>query len=341
MRVKVNNKPNNGVIITRTPMRITLGGGGTDVIWYSKLRGGAWISAAINKYIYIFLNKTDDPNTLKIFDGNKYYIIDDIKKIENPVVKECLKTANTKKGFQITAISEVSQRSGLGGSGSFEVGLLNALYNFQHKDINKHKLAEQAADIEIVKLNKSIGPQDQYIAALGGINYFEIDRKGKVTYQKLKLSQKTIQALQTNILYFSTGIQRDADSVLKDAKKSAERLDHSEVIKALDKIKSIGQDVKKNLEKGQVDAFGKSLHEHWLVKKSLSQKISNNQIDIWYEKGMKNGALGGKIMGAGGGGWFMFYVNKNHKKFKEKMRKTGLIPQEVDFDWEGSKILIN
>ncbi len=339
MRVKVNNKSNNDVIITQTPMRITLGGGGTDVIWYSKLRGGAWISAAINKYIYIFLNKTDDPSVLKIFDGNTYYVVDDINKIDNPIAKECLKTAMVKKGVQITTISEVSSRSGLGGSGSFEVGLLNALYNLQHKNVSKLKLAQQATDIEIVKLKKSVGPQDQYIAALGGINYFKIDKQGDVTSQKLKLSKKTIQALQKNILYFSTGIQRDANSVLKDVKKKAESLNTSKIIEALDKIKETGQDVKKNLEKGQVDAFGESLHKHWLIKKSLSQKISNNQIDIWYEQGMRNGALGGKIMGAGGGGWFMFYINKNHRSFRSKMKKAGLIPQEASFDWEGTKVI--
>lgn len=338
MRVKVNNKSNNGAIITRTPMRITLGGGGTDVIWYSKLRGGAWISAAINKYIYIYLNKTGDPNRLKIFDGNAYYVVEDINEINNPAVRECLKTAKAKKGIQITTISEISPSSGLGGSGSFEVGLLNALYNFQHKNVSRFKLAKQAANIEIVKLKKSVGPQDQYIAALGGINYFEIDKGGKVTYQKLKLSNRTLEGLQQNLLYFSTGITRDADGVLKDTMKKSENR-ASKVIEALDKIKQIGQDVKKNLEKGQVDTFGHLLHKHWLIKKSLSKKISNDQIDMWYGQGMKNGALGGKIMGAGGGGWFMFYVNKNQDTFKRKMQKLGLIPQELNFDWEGTKII--
>lgn len=334
MKLNVNN-----TIISQTPMRITLGGGGTDVLWYSKLNGGAWISAAINKYVYIIVTKTDDPNQLKIFDGNNYFTCN-IEKIDNLILKECLKITNIKQGVQLAIVSEVSSRSGLGGSGSFEVGLLNALYNFQHKDINKHKLAEQAADIEIVRLKKSVGPQDQYIAALGGINYFEIDKNGKVLYQKLKLSNRTLQSLRQNLMYFSTGIKRDADNILKIAKKkSADK--NLNVIKALDEIKQIGQDVKRNLEKGQIDAFGHSLHKHWLIKKSLSEKVSNTQIDDWYNAGMKNGALGGKIMGAGGGGWFMFYVNKNHKKFKEKMRKTGLIPQEIDFDWEGSKILIN
>lgn len=338
MRVKVNNKSNNGVIITRTPMRITLGGGGTDVIWYSKLRGGAWISAAINKYVYIFVNKTNDLNGLKIFDGDAYFVVEDINEIANPVMRECLKIAKAKNGIQIITISQVSSRSGLGGSGSFEVGLINALYNFQHKNVSKFELAKQATNIEIIRLKKSVGPQDQYIAALGGINYFEIDKKGKVTYQELKLSKKTLEGLQQNLLYFSTGIKRDADGVLKDAKNKSESKD-SKVIEALDKIKQIGQDVKKNLEKGQIDAFGQSLHRHWLIKKSLSEKVSNTQIDDWYNLGIENGALGGKIMGAGGGGWFVFYVNKNHDRFKKEMHKLGLIPQDINFDWKGTTVL--
>ena len=335
MRLKVNN------IITQTPMRITLGGGGTDVYWYSKLRKGAWISAAINKYVYIFLNQTDDPNIIKVFDGSQYYIVNDLKQIENPIVQECLEKTDVKRGVQITTISEVSGRSGLGGSGSFEVGLLNVLYTFKSKKVTQLELGEQAAYIEIEKLKKPVGPQDQYITAIGGINYFEIDKKGKVSVEVLKLSKKTIQDLERNIVYFSTGINRDAESVLNDQKKKSESSSDvsSKVLDALDKIKDIGQDVKQYLLKGQVDKFGASLHKHWLIKKSLSDKVSNSQIDDWYNHGIKNGALGGKIMGAGGGGWFMFYVNKNHDNFKKKMAKLGLIPQEVNFDWEGTKIL--
>lgn len=329
------------IYITQTPMRITLAGGGTDVSWYSKLKGGAWISGAINKYVYIFINPTDDPNIIKIFDGSNYYIINNLDQIENPIVKECLKIAQIKKGLQITTISEVSGRSGLGGSGSFEVGLLNALHSFQNKKITQLELAKYAADLEIVKLKKPVGPQDQYISAIGGINYFETDKKGKVTVEPLKLSKKTLQTLERNLVYFSTGIQRDADAVLADQKKKSESSPDvsSKVIEALDKIKEIGQQAKEFLQKGEIDKFGATFHKHWLLKKSLSDKVSGTQIDDWYNHGMKKGALGGKIMGAGGGGWFVFYINKNHDKFKEEMQSLGLISQEVKFDWEGTKDL--
>lgn len=322
-------------------MRITLAGGGTDVLWYSKLKRGAWISGAINKYVYTFLNPTDDPNILKIFDGSKYYLVNDLDQIENPIVKLCLEKTSVKKGIQVTAISEVSGRSGLGGSGSFEVGLLNALYSFKGVKVKQIELGKQAAAIEIVDLKKPVGPQDQYIAALGGINYFEINKKGRVTVIPLKLSKKTIQSLEKNLIYFSTGIKRDAESVLADQKKKSESSPDvsSKVIEALDKIKEIGQQAKGYLLKGEVDKFGATFHDHWLIKKSLSDKISNSQIDEWYDQGIENGALGGKIMGAGGGGWFVFYLNKNHNQFREKMEKLGLIPQVVKFDWEGTKEL--
>ncbi len=331
----------NNIIITKTPMRITLGGGGTDVLWYSKLNGGAWISAAINKYVYVFINPIDDSHIIKIFDGNNFYVVKQINQIENKILRECLSKAKIKNGFQITVISDVSGRSGLGGSGSFEVGLLNCLYTISNKRVSKIQLAKEATTIEVEKLKMSVGPQDQYIAAIGGINYFEMDKKGHITIQPLKLSAKTIQTLKKNLLYFSTGINRDADSVLRDQKKKSEGKKEisSKIIESLDRIKEIGLEAKEYLLKGKIDDFGYTLHKHWLVKKSLSEKVSNDQIDIWYEQGIKNGALGGKIMGAGGGGWFMFYVNKNHEKFRMEMQRTGLIPQVVNFDFEGTKVV--
>lgn len=341
MKAFVNNQREKAIVITQTPMRITLGGGGTDVRWYSKLNGGAWISAAITKYVFVFINPTDDPNILKIFDGNKYLVTDNLNRLENPIIRLCLQKTGIKKGIQITTISEVSGRSGLGGSGAFEVGLLNALYAFSNKKITPLKLGAFAADIEIDKLKKPVGPQDQYIAALGGINYFEIDIKGHVSVEPLKLSGKTVRDLEGNLLYFSTGIARDTESVLGDQRKKSESStdSSSKVIDALDRIKKLGIKVKEFLLQGQVDKFGESLHTHWLIKKSLSDKVSNPKIDKWYNMALETGALGGKIMGAGGGGWFVFYVNKNKDKFIDKMSKLGLIPQQVNFDWEGTKLL--
>ncbi len=312
-------------VVTKTPMRITLGGGGTDIYWYSKLKGGAWIAAAIDKYVYVTVANSQQMHSLNI---------------DNPIIRECLKMTQIDKGLEISTKSDVPAKSGLGGSGAFEVGLLNALYNFKGKKVSKLKLANEATIIEVEKLKMPAGPQDQYIAAIGGINYFEIDTNGKITVEPLNLSHIAINKLQENLLFFQTGIYHDTAEILDEQKLKA-KVDNDQIIKSLDQIKELGQLIKNYLLTDKIDDFGKSLHSHWLIKKSLSSKVSNSQIDNWYKSGIKNGALGGKIMGAGGGGWFVFYVNKNHDKFKVKMQKLGLIFQNVNFDWQGTRVVLN
>lgn len=300
---------------TQTPMRMTLAGGGTDVLWYSKLRGGAWISTALNLYV-------------KVEVSGKGKGIP-----TNPIIEECLKKTCTKTPIAITVTSDVSAGSGLGGSGAFEVGLLNALYTFKGKHVTQLQLAREAADIEIVQLKKPVGPQDQYITALGGIRYFEVDTSGNVSQQPLKISKSTIETLQENLLFFQTGIGHDTASVLGDQKKQ------SDVIHSLNKIKALGLEVKKWLLNGRVDDVGRSFHTHWLIKRGLSKKVSSSQIDDWYEEGIKAGALGGKIMGAGGGGWFVFYVAKQKNKFRDRMARLGLVVRKVGFDWYGTRVI--
>ncbi|MBI5452555.1 galactokinase, partial [Candidatus Gottesmanbacteria bacterium] len=319
------------------------GGGGTDVLWYSSLRGGAWISAAINKYVFIFLNKTEDPTLIKASHGFEAIMTHDYKKINVSIIRECLSLTKVTKGVEISTAADASARSGLGGSGAFEVGLLHALYTYKRKPVSQLRLAKEASLIEIEKLNKPVGPQDQYISALGGIKYFEIDREGRVTVESLNLSPNTIAELESSLLFFRTGIQRDSASVLAGQKKKVEGRDKTseKLITALDEIKKLGLEAKKYLKKGKLHDFGKTFHEHWLIKKRLSDKVSSPKIDQWYNEALKAGALGGKIMGAGGGGWFVFYVPKNRAKFRERMIKIGLDERRVHFDWEGSKLLVN
>ena len=199
--------------------------------------------------------------------------------------------------------------------------------------------------IERVKLGRDyIGPQDQYIVSIGGINYYERDTKGNISIEPLQLSIHTISELESNLLYFRTGIYRDAGTALADQKNnatSAALQRNSKQFKALDDIKKLGQKAKQYLLDGNVDAFGKTFHEHWTIKKRLSDKISNPQIDKWYDEAMKMGALGGKIMGAGGGGWFVFYVNKDKAAFRKRMTEIGLEERKIRFDFEGTKTLIN
>jgi len=327
--------------ITQTPMRLTLGGGGTDVIWYSRLHGGAWISAALTLYVRVFVARRKDDDLIRT-SLETTEVVDDYRKLTNPIVQECVRQAGVSSGVDIYAISDASPRSGLGGSGAFEVGLLHALYTYKGKSITQLELAQQAADIEIQRLKKPVGPQDQYITALGGIRYFEIDKKGNVFQERLKIHPEIIERLQSNLLFFKTGMQHDTAAILGDQKKQVETGGHSDsVIYALDEIKELGREVKMWLEKGRVDDVGSSFHTHWLIKRRLSEKVSNANIDAWYEEAIKAGALGGKIMGAGGGGWFVFYVPKQKNKFRDRMRQIGLEERNVQFDFTGTRVILN
>ena len=329
------------IIITQTPMRITLAGGGTDVDWYSSIRGGAWISATINRYLVVTLSMTEDPNFIGYSSGGLAHQGGSYMDIPSEYVKACLEHVGILKGVSININSEVSGRSGLGGSAVLEVGLLNALYCHKRESVSKLELGKHAFYVERVRLGRDyIGPQDQYIVALGGIQYFERNTKGNVTSEPLKLSLHTISELESNLLYFRTGIYRDASVALSD-QKSKLKSNKAKQIKALDDIKELGQKAKKYLLLGDVDKFGQTFHKHWMIKRTLSDKVSNPQIDKWYDEAMKMGALGGKIMGAGGGGWFVFYVKNDKLAFRKRMEKLGLEERKVRFDFDGSKVLFN
>ena len=301
------------MIMTQTPMRITLGGGGTDVVWYSRQRGGAWISAAINAYVYVIIHQ-GKPD------------------ISNPLIRACLSMAKVKE-VEVVTFSDIEGKSGLGGSGAFEVGLLNALSVYNGKRTSKRKLAKEASDIEIKHLHYPVGPQDQYSTSLGGIHSFEINKRGRVIVEPLALSKKTVAILERNLLFFKTGIDHTSADILTSEKISKESID------TLDQIKDLGQHVKYALLQGNMDEFGKSLHTHWQIKKRLSKKVSTVKIDAWYDEAIKAGALGGKIMGAGGGGWFMFYVNRNKKSFINRMKTLGLTERPMRFDWQGTRVI--
>ncbi|MBI2596927.1 hypothetical protein HYW41_02110 [Candidatus Daviesbacteria bacterium] len=340
MKGFVNNKVSRerAIIITQTPMRITLAGGGTDVNWYSNLKGGAWISASFNRYLIVTLSMTEDPEFIGYSYGEEAVQGNSYKMIPNLYVKECLKYSSVTKGISINISSEVSGRSGLGGSAALEVGLLHALYCYKRQSVSQLRLAKEAFRIESVKLKRDyIGPQDQYIVSLGGIKYFERDTSGKVIFEDLPVSLHTISELESNLLFFRTGIYRDAHIALKEQKNKASTRE----IKALDKIQTLGQKAKKYLLKGDIDSFGSTFDEHWHIKKTLSDKVSNPQIDKWYNEAKKMGSLGGKIMGAGGGGWFVFYVKDKKDAFRKRMSQLGLEERKVKFDWEGSKLLVN
>jgi len=328
------------MIISKTPARLPIGGGGTDLPSFYTKFGGFFISAAINKYFYNAVNKRFEDQIKLSYFKTENIDVDRIDEIEHPIIREVLKLLNIKDNIEISTIAEIPSRSGMGSSGSFTVGLLNALHAYKKQNVPAKTLAEEAFKVEAEILKEPVGKQDHYIAAFGGITAFTIDKDGSVTVEPLKLTNETISDLENNILLFYTGIQRKASDILTVQNQSAQKNDKV-VLECLQKIKSIGVDVMDSLNSGDLNRFGELLNTHWNVKKMMSYKISNDIIDNWYGLGMKSGALGGKLMGAGGGGFLMFYCDRNKNQLRRAMIKEGLKECPFKFDFDGTKIMVN
>ncbi len=329
------------MIISRSPVRITLGGGGTDLPSYYTRYGGALIAAAIDKYTLVTAHSRFDDNIKLNYSETE--LVKNVDDIKHNIFRESLKLLKIKKGIELTSLSDMPSSSGLGTSGSFTIALLNVLHNYKKDFVSQKKLAEEACHIEMDVLGEPIGKQDQYISAFGGITYFEFDKKGNVTVDPIKISEEALDELHSNILLFYTGIQRSASKILKEQDDKSKK-DESRTISALHEIKKIGLETKKAFENDDVDKLGYYLDDHWNIKKNLSENVSNSFIDECYKHAKKHGALGGKIMGAGGGGFFMFYHNGNVSEktsFIKEMNKKSLKKMRYNFDFEGSKIILN
>ena len=326
------------MIISRTPVRLPLGGGGTDLASYYSKFGGFFISAAIDKYNYIAVKRRFE-NGFRI-SYSKTEITDRVEDIQQPIIREALKLLNVNDYLEIVSIADVPGRSGLGGSSSYAVGVLNALHSFKRENVDAQTLAEEACHIEIDSLKEPIGKQDQYVAAFGGINCYEIERDGTVHVNPLVISPHSVAELEGNLLLFYTGIKRDASQILGRQKQDEEK-GIKRVIETMHEIKKIGYKVRDSLANGDIRSFGELLDVHWRTKKSLSQQVSNDRIDQLYEIAKRNGAIGGKIMGAGGGGFFMFYSENGKERLRNAMAKEGLKEVRFRFDFDGSKILLN
>lgn len=324
------------MIITRTPVRIPIGGGGTDLPSYYSKYGGFLITSAIDKYTYLTVDKRFESTSRLTY--SKMEMVDKISEINHPIIREACDMLNIEMGIEIHSMASVPSNVGLGTSSSFTVGLLNALHTYKRDYVSVKTLAEEACTIEIDRLGEPIGKQDQYIAAYGGIIQMEIAKNGDVTVTPFSISGDIIGELENNIILFYTGIKRKASEVLCDQKEKVDK-DEKTTVSAMHEIKDICKEIKVNLESGNLSAFGKLLDIHWNVKKKLSNKISNDDINKWYEIAKSNGALGGKIMGAGGGGFFMFYCESNKKALREAMRKEGLREVRFRFDFEGTKTI--
>jgi len=267
-------------------------------------------------------------------------IVKTVEDVKHRIFRECLKYLGVNNGIELVSIADVPANSGLGSSSSFTVSLLNALHTYKRDFVSQKQLADEACHLEIDILGEPIGKQDQYISSFGGVTSLTFERDGNVIVEPVKIDEETLNALERNILLFSTGIERSASDILSEQNQRSKD-GNRDVIDTLDQIKSIGLETKKAFESGDLDKFGELLDVHWQIKKNLSNKISNNFIDNCYQAAMSNGALGGKIMGAGGGGFFMFYCGENQKKLASVMKEKGLKPMKFRFDFEGAKILVN
>lgn len=323
------------MIITRSPLRITLGGGGTDLPSYYEKFGGFLIAAAIDRYVYITVHDTF-VNYLIV----KYSKMEKIKKVDDvkhPIIREALKMFDIDCAYlEMSSMADIPAGTGLGSSGSFTTALLKALYAHRRNLIHPKELAEQACDIEINKLGEPIGKQDQYIAAYGGVTCFEFTKKLVKAYP-LKIEKEILYDLEDNLLLFFTGYTRSASGILEEQHHKS-KANNKEMIDNLHFVKELGIESKKALEKGDLKKFGELMNVHWEHKKKRSGSMSNEKINTWYELALKNGAVGGKLIGAGGGGFLMFYTN-DHAKLRQAMTKAGLEEVRFKFDFEGTKVV--
>lgn len=325
------------MIIVRSPLRITLGGGGTDLPSYYESFGGFLIAAAIDKYVYITLHKPFKKGYFLKYSQIEH--VQNINEIQHPIFKEALKAAGFEgEDIEISSMADIPAGTGLGSSGSFTTALVKALHSYKNELIHPQQLAEQACDIEINKLKEPIGKQDQYISAYGGITCFEFDKDAEVKAYPLKIDKETKYDLEDNLLLFFTGYSRSASSILGEQNTKTQN-NEKDMIDNLHFVKDLGLQSKRALESGDLIKFGELMNTHWQHKKKRSGSMSNEKIEEWYELALKNGAVGGKVIGAGGGGFLMFYA-KDKVALRHAMFKVGLEEIRFRFDFEGTRVVI-
>jgi D-glycero-alpha-D-manno-heptose-7-phosphate kinase len=322
------------LIVSCAPFRVSFAGGGSDIASFYRQRRGAVLSCAIAKYSFIVIHP--------YFAATKFHLkyartelVDRLDDIQHPILREALRMQSIDPGVEITSIADIPGGTGLGSSSSFSVALINALYAHRRIFVPKETLAREACMLEIERLGEPIGKQDQYAAAFGGINLIEFERHGGVTVQPLLVSTATLAELEANLLLFYTGTQRDARTVLSQQVTAIENDDTT--VARMQQMVDLAYEMRDHLLAGELDAFGSALHRGWQMKRGLSAAISTSAIDQHYERARAAGALGGKLAGAGGGGFLLLYCPK---PAQESVRKAleGLQNLEFRFDWGGARI---
>ena len=328
------------MILARAPYRISLGGGGTDLPSYYSKHGGFILSAAVNKYLYVCVNRPAADDFIRL----KYSRSEQVKtseEVEHDLVRPALKLLDLGGSLEIASMADVPAGTGLGSSGTYLVALLTALYELKREKIPTQALAEQSCHIEIDLAGHAAGKHDHYLAAFGGITCLDIATDGRVKVSPLDISVTTAEELRSNVLLFYTGITRSSAGIL-EAQRQDTLSGERDVLDSLHRTKELGYQIKEALEQGDVERFGLLLDEHWQNKKRRSSSISDTKLNAWYDLAKQSGGLGGKVMGAGGGGFFMFYCpNHSKSKVRKALTEAGLREMPYDFDFEGAKVLVN
>jgi D-glycero-alpha-D-manno-heptose-7-phosphate kinase len=325
------------MIIARSPLRITLGGGGTDLPSYYRDHEGFLIAAAIDKYVYVTVTRPFNRGIYLKYSALEQ--VESIEEVKHPVIREALRLQMLRTPqIEITTLADIPAGTGLGSSGSFTTALLKALHTHRHEILHPRELAELACHLEIDLLREPVGKQDQFIAAFGGLTCFTFHRDERVTAEPLRVSRDTLLDLEDNLLLYFTGFSRSASAILKDQHVRSQARDE-EMLRNLHYVKELGHRSRSALESGDPLRFGELMHEHWEHKKQRSERMSNAQIDNWYTLARRNGAVGGKLVGAGGGGFLLFYA-RDRNQLRRAMSKTGLEEVRFRFDFEGTKVVL-
>ncbi len=323
------------MIIARSPLRITLGGGGTDLPSYYRDHEGFLIAAAIDKYVYITIHPTFVEELIVKYSHLER--VPSARELEHPIMREAFAMMGLDGRYmEVTSMADIPAGTGLGSSGSFGTALLRALHQYVKNPVTAPRLAEMACEIEIDRLKEPVGKQDQYVAAFGGVNSYVFAKDDAVKVTPLRCDSETLHNLEDNLLMFFTGYSRRASSILQ-VQDSASRDKDKDMIDNLHYVKQLGLKSLKALESGDLTDFGRLMHEHWLHKKKRAPNMSNPEVDGWYECAMRNGALGGKLVGAGGGGFLMFYT-EDRMRLRHAMAELGLNEVRFRFDFEGAKV---
>jgi D-glycero-alpha-D-manno-heptose-7-phosphate kinase len=327
------------MIVSRAPVRFSLGGGGTDLPSYSRQHGGFVVAAAVDKFVFVCVARRFQDTIRLAYSESE--IVDSIDKLRHRIFREALRMAGIGHGIELHSLADVPANTGLGSSSSFTVALMNGLHAFKREYVPVEQLAREACRLEIDVLKEPIGKQDQYIAAYGGVSALTFHPDGSVDVERLPLRDEVIDELESNLVIYYSGVERAASTVLQEQAKTITE-NKNDALERMHRIKALGHETKRILLAGTADTYGEMLHEHWTNKRKLASNMADGTIDAHYEAARKAGAIGGKLMGAGGGGFFMFYVRAaDRRRVHEVLAARGLRPMRFRFDFDGARIMAN